>query len=445
MTMPRRKRSGSFLNPNLNGGTLLFFKATISILFFLFVLWFTKDKFTTLFSGPTKTHTSSSNVVLSPDPPEKTFYDDPHVSFSIENPITNWDEKRSQWLRLHPSLAAGARDRVLMVTGSQPLPCKNPVGDHLLLRSFKNKVDYCRLQGCDVFYSNVYLHPKMDSYWAKLPSIRSAMMAHPEVEWIWWMDADAVVTDMEFKLPLENYKDHNLIVHGWENMVYDESENKSWTGLNTGSYLVRNCQWSMDLLQEWSKMGPMTSEYEKWGKILMRMFKDKPFPLPDDQSSLIYMLYKERRKWGKKTYLEGGYDLESYWIAVMGRFEEIIFGYNDLEEDVVALRRRHAEKLSKWYGELREPYLRKRGWVPLSKGKRPFVTHFTGCQPCSGNHNPSYKGDTCWKQMEKALNFGDDQVLRKYGFVRNNLSTSSVHEVPFDYPWSDLLRISILK
>ncbi|OIV93841.1 hypothetical protein TanjilG_03804 [Lupinus angustifolius] len=327
-----------------------------------------------------------------------------------------------------------------MVTGTQPLPCKNPVGDHLLLRSFKNKVDYCRLQGCDVFYSNVYLHPKMDSYWAKLPLIRSAMMAHPEVEWIWWMDADAVVTDMEFKLPLESYKDHNLVVHGWDNMVYGDNENKSWTGLNTGSYLVRNCQWSMDLLQEWSKMGPLTSEYEKWGKILTTMFKDKPFPLPDDQSSLIYLLYKERTKWGKKTYLEGGYELECYWVAMLGRFEEIIFGYNDLEEDVSSLRRRHAEKLSKYYGELREPHLKKRGWVPLSKGKRPFVTHFTGCQPCSGNHNPSYKGETCWKEMEKALNFGDDQVLRKYGFIRKNLSTSYVHEVPFDYPWSNFLR-----
>lgn len=255
------------------------------------------------------------------------------------------------------------------------------------------------------------------------------------------MDVDAVFTDMEFNLPLERYKNHNLVVHGWPNMVYDENENnKSWTGLNTGSYLIRNCQWSMDLLHAWSKMGPLSKNFEKWGKILKGLFKDKPFPLPDDQSSLIYLLYRERRKWSEKTYLEGGYELEGYWVAMLGRFEGINVGYNEIEEEVSGLRRRHAEKLSVWYGELRERYLRERGWEPLSKGKRPFVTHFTGCQPCSGDHNPSYDGDTCWKEMEKALNFGDNQVLRNYGFVRKDLTKSDVYQVPFDYPWNDLLR-----
>lgn len=73
----------------------------------------------------------------------------------------------------------------------------------------------------------------MDTYWAKIPIIRAAMMANPEAEWIWWMDADAVFTDMEFKIPLERYKDHNLVAEGWPNMVYDDKDNRSWTGLNT--------------------------------------------------------------------------------------------------------------------------------------------------------------------------------------------------------------------
>ncbi|XP_061341274.1 glycosyltransferase 6-like [Gastrolobium bilobum] len=416
---------------------------TFFIFFLFWALWFSKNQLTLLVLGPTTTHaaninTTSSEVVL--DPPEKTFYDDPQLSYSIEKPLKKWDEKRSEWLRLHPHLVAGARHRILLVTGSQPKPCENRIGDHLLLRCFKNKVDYCRIHNCEVFYNNLHVHPKMDSYWAKIPVIRSAMMAHPNIEWIWWMDADAVFMDMEFKLPMERYKDHNLVVHGWPNMVYEDNENKSWTGLNAGVFLIRNCQWSMELLQVWSKMGPLSSNYEKWGRILKSIFKDKPFPLPDDQSSLIYLLYRERRKWGGKTYLEGGYNLESYWLSMLGRFEGINDGYNEIEKEVRSLRRRHAEKLSVWYGELREPYLRQRGWEPLSRGRRPFVTHFTGCQPCSGNHNPSYDGDTCWKEMERALNFADNQVLRNYGFVRKDLITSSVYEVPFDFPRNDLLR-----
>lgn len=75
----------------------------------------------------------------------------------------------------------------------------------MLLRLFKNKVDYCRLHGIEIFYNNVLLHPKMFGFWAKYPVVKAAMLAHPEVEWIWWVDSDAVFTDMEFKLPLERY------------------------------------------------------------------------------------------------------------------------------------------------------------------------------------------------------------------------------------------------
>ncbi|KAF7809940.1 glycosyltransferase 6-like [Senna tora] len=286
--------------------------SSLIALLLLWTLWSTR---THIVSDPNNTPISNR----AHGPPDQTFYDDPDLSYSIEKPLRNWDEKRKEWLRLHPSLAAGSKNRILLVTGSQPSPCKNRIGDHLLLRCFKNKVDYSRIHGYDIFYNNLYLHPKMDSYWAKLPIIRAAMMAHPDAEWIWWMDADAVFTDMEFKIPLDRYKDHNFVVHGWPNMVYEDKDNKSWTGLNVGSYLIRNCQWSMDLMQAWAKMGPNTPNYEKWGRILKSTFKDKPFPLPDDQSSFIYMLSTDRARWEKKTYLEGSRVTESITQITMGR------------------------------------------------------------------------------------------------------------------------------
>lgn len=254
------------------------------------------------------------------DPPDQTFYDDPKLSYSIERRIENWDQKRKTWQDHHRHLSVRSGERVLLVTGSQPSPCKNRIGDHLLLRLFKNKVDYCRIHWHGIFYNNAYLQPKMGSYWAKLPVIRAAMMAHPEAEWIWWMDSDAVFTDMEFKIPVERYKNHNLVAHGWPNMVYEDRDNKSWTGLNAGVLLIRNCQWSMELMDSWAKMGPQSGEYKKWGPILRSTFKDKPFPLPDDQSALIYLISmsSEREKWAEKVYLEGEYYLESYWIGVVG-------------------------------------------------------------------------------------------------------------------------------
>lgn len=364
------------------------------------------------------------------DPPESTFYDDPEMGYTLDKPMKNWDEKRKEWLLRHPSFVAGAKERILLVTGSQPSPCKNPIGDHLLLRFFKNKVDYSRLHGYDIFYNNVLLHPKMHTYWAKYPVARAAMMAHPEAEWIWWVDSDALFTDMEFKLPLHRYKNHNLIVHGWPNLIH---EKKSWTGLNAGVFLIRNCQWSLDFMEAWASMGPQTPNYEKWGETLSATFKDKAFPESDDQTGLAYLIAVEKQKWADKIYLEYEYYFEGYWEEIVGTYDNITERYSELEREEVRLRRRHAEKVSESYGAVREPYLKEAGYGRGS-WRRPFMTHFTGCQPCSGNHNQLYSADACWNGMQKALLFADNQVLRKYGYVHPDLLDNSASPIPFDYP-----------
>ncbi|XP_038883096.1 galactomannan galactosyltransferase 1-like [Benincasa hispida] len=392
------------------------------------------SKFNTL-HPPSDSPSSSQNSQnhhpsLAYDPPDINFYDDPKLSYSIQKPMKNWDEKRRHWLKQHPSFAAGAAERVLLLTASQPTPCRNPIGDHLLLRFFKNKVDYCRIHGHDIFYNNALLQPEMFSYWAKLPVVRAAMIAHPEAEWIWWVDSDALFTDMEFKLPLDRYKNHNLIVHGWAHLIYDR---KSWTGLNAGVFLIRNCQWSMDFMDVWASMGPQTPNYEKWGQVLKSTIPDKLFPESDDQTGLVYLLYKEKEKWADKIYLEGEYYFEGYWEEIVSTFDNITEKYTEMERGGRELRRRHAEKVSEQYGAFREKYLRDAG---NGKGswRRPFITHFTGCQPCSGDHNQMYSGGSCWDGMRNALNFADNQVLRKYGFVHPDALDPSVSELPYDYP-----------
>ncbi|KAM1688301.1 hypothetical protein ACFX2K_036183 [Malus domestica] len=283
---------------------------------------------------------------LRSDPPETTFYDDENLSYAFGEPVKDWDSKRKEWLKLHPSFAAGAAvdNRVLLVTGSQPTVCKNPVGDHLQMRLFKNKVDYCRIHGLDIFYNNVLLDPKGTGFWAKYPLLRAAMLAHPESEWIWWVDSDAVLTDMEFKLPLEKYKDHNLVVHGWWNMLYEQ---KSWTSLNAGVLLIRNCQWSLNLLDKWASMGPQGPDPKNWGKIQKSLIKDKAYPGSDDQSALIYLLIKEKSKWADKIYLESDYNLHGYWLGIVDGLDGISKGYLEIDREVDLLRRRHAEKVSK--------------------------------------------------------------------------------------------------
>ncbi|XAR51381.1 Xyloglucan 6-xylosyltransferase [Bertholletia excelsa] len=349
------------------------------------------------------------------DPARPTFYDDPKVNYSIGNQVKDWDEKRRNWLKRHASFSSGAGDRVFVLTGSQPWPCKNPIGDHLLLRLFKNKVDYCRIHGYDLYYNNALLQPNMTSYWAKLPIVRATMVAHPESEWIFWVDSDAIFTDMDFKPPLEKYKDHNLVVDGWPNLIY---ENRSWIAVNAGVFLIRNCQWSMDFMEVWAAMGPNSPEYENWGRILTSTLKDKMYPVSDDQSALVYLLLKEKDTWGQKIYIENQYTLSGYWAGIL----------DSLNNNGDNYRRRHAEvEREYFYGAAMEAQVKDGGHV----ARRPFITHFTGCQPCSGEH-PAYTDEDCWGGMEKALNFADNQVLRSYGFVRPDLRNPSfVEPLPF--------------
>jgi xyloglucan 6-xylosyltransferase len=54
--------------------------------------------------------------------------------------------------------------------------------------------------------------------------------------------------------------------------------------------------------------------------------------------------------------------------------------------------------------------------------KWPFITHFVGCKPCGSE--ASYGIKRCLLQMERAFNFGDNQILQHYGYQHRTLNTS---------------------
>ncbi|GJN08128.1 hypothetical protein PR202_ga26020 [Eleusine coracana subsp. coracana] len=305
----------------------------------------------------------------------------------------DWDEQRRRLAPPPPGDAALPQRRQapgLLVTGSSPKPCENPVGDHYLLKSIKNKIDYCRVHGIEIFYNMALLDAEMAGFWAKLPLIRALLLAHPEVEFLWWMDSDAMFTDMAFELPWERYGPYNLILHGWDEMVYDD---KNWIGLNTGSFLLRNCQWSLDMLDTWAPMGPKGPVRIEAGKVLTKFLKDRPVFEADDQSAMVYILATQREKWGDKVYLENGYYLHGYWGILVDRYEEMLENY--------------------------KPGLGDHRW--------PLVTHFVGCKPCGKFGD--YPVERCLKQMDRAFNFGDNQILQMYGFTHKSLASRRVKRI----------------
>jgi xyloglucan 6-xylosyltransferase len=234
------------------------------------------------------------------------------------------------------------------------------------------------------------LDAEMAGFWAKLPLMRALLLAHPEVEFLWWMDSDTMFTDMAFELPWERYGPHNLIMHGWDEMVYDD---KNWIGLNTGSFLLRNCQWSLDMLDTWAPMGPKGPVRIEAGKVLTKSLKDRPVFEADDQSAMVYILATQREKWGDKVYLENGYYLHGYWGILVDRYEEMLENY--------------------------KPGLGDHRW--------PLVTHFVGCKPCGKFGD--YPVERCLKNMDRAFNFGDNQILQMYGFTHKSLASRRVKRI----------------
>ena len=89
--------------------------------------------------------------------------------------------------------------------------------------------------------------------------------------------------------------------------------------------------------------------------------------------------------------------------------------------------------MSQFYGTMREQHLKDRGYWKDSF-RRSFVTHFTGCEPSSGEYNPKYNWEAIWTGMQKALTFADNQVLSRFGFVHPDLLKPSVASpLPFDF------------
>uniref|UniRef100_A0A0C9RZ44 TSA: Wollemia nobilis Ref_Wollemi_Transcript_1377_664 transcribed RNA sequence n=1 Tax=Wollemia nobilis TaxID=56998 RepID=A0A0C9RZ44_9CONI len=179
-------------------------------------------------------------------------------------------------------------------------------------------------------------------------------------------------------------------------------------------------------------MGPQSPEFEAWGKLLSSVLSDRAFKDSDDQSALVYLLLKEKEKWADKMLVEHGYYLNGYWVEIVGTYENMTERYEAMEREHPILKQRHAEKMKRDYAEIRKPYLGldesgdDAAYEINKKRRRAFVTHFTGCEPCSGDHNKKYNGEKCWKAMERALNFADNQVLKHYGFRHDNLSSSHV-------------------
>ncbi|ORX76094.1 hypothetical protein K493DRAFT_319691 [Basidiobolus meristosporus CBS 931.73] len=94
--------------------------------------------------------------------------------------------------------------------------------------------------------------------WAKIKMIKDEL-AKDEHDWIFWMDTDALIANMDIRL--EQFIDNR----------YPLIITKDWFCLNAGVFLIKNDDWSrhfMDLV--WSELGPNNHEQD-WMITILRV------------------------------------------------------------------------------------------------------------------------------------------------------------------------------
>eukprot|EP00897_Mesotaenium_endlicherianum_P009505 jgi/Mesen1/8583/ME000005S08549 len=341
---------------------------------------------------------------LAAESQQPTTYDDAKTPFTLGPKITDWDEQRARHLALNPgaNVTAGGRPRVLLVSDSPPSWCAQEFGDHLLLRFLKNKLDYTGRHGIELYHGMASVDSRMDGMWGKQPLLRALMLQHPQTEWLWWVDADAIFTDMAFEIPWGRYKNFNFVLHGWPKEVYQD---KNWwkrpqQPLDDQSYLVYLLVSQAD---KWSPKVWLEQKYYLHGYWVMLTDKWKRPQQPlDDQSYLVYLLVSQADKWSPKVWLEQKYYLHGYWVMLTDKYEEMMEKYGG----------------SGGYGDAR----------------RPFLTHFVGCRPCADEDDGGVAMSAedrakCIPAMLRAFNFADNQVLEKYDFKHVSLNSPIVKHI----------------
>ncbi|CAF1356510.1 unnamed protein product [Didymodactylos carnosus] len=248
------------------------------------------------------------------------------------------------------SYAESKTSKLLIATGISPKPCKTSIGDYVNLQSFLNKLQYSELKGYESEFNAIQVDREMNGPWNKVALIKK-LLKERQNEWIMWVDSDALIVNMSFDIPFDRYVGYNLVIWGLDDLLYKKGD--PFNGINTGVFLIRNCDWSREFIELIDSFG------KKDGRIkedLLEKYLNKYLWGLFEQNAFCYVL-KNYEIYKNKTFLETTYDLNGFWKQAFHKLE----------------------------------------W-------NPFILHFAGCQFCSGSNNSL---DVClekWNYFNRKAN-----------------------------------------
>ena len=102
-----------------------------------------------------------------------------------------------------------------------------------------NKASYAQKHGYDFFLYTESLDPTRLGYWHKIIAIKNHLK---DYDWIFWLDSDALIINFDIRL-------ENLIDEEFDFITTRDNSNPDC--INSGQFLIKNCDWSFNLLNSW--------------------------------------------------------------------------------------------------------------------------------------------------------------------------------------------------
>jgi ADP-heptose:LPS heptosyltransferase len=96
--------------------------------------------------------------------------------------------------------------------------------------------EYAARQRYPLLHYEKSLDPARPPSWGKILAVRNALLSR-QTDWVMWLDADAIVMDLDF--PATRLIDDHV------DLIFASDQN----GLNSGIFLIRHCEWSLRFLE----------------------------------------------------------------------------------------------------------------------------------------------------------------------------------------------------
>lgn len=108
-----------------------------------------------------------------------------------------------------------------------------------------NKREYAARMGYDFVDAHDLVDPSRPPSWSKILAVRSQLPSH---DWVFWNDADTVVTNPDISL-------ENILLGVIGKADFDTAPDlvvtKDVNGINAGVFFIRRSKWSENFLQTW--------------------------------------------------------------------------------------------------------------------------------------------------------------------------------------------------